>query len=67
MLSPFARSYTVWRFTSPCSGETRDVAKVSEVDDHRYAHEYQRILWRGMANNPKHALESVRNESRKPN
>lgn len=55
----YARSYTVWKFTSPMSGETKTVVRVSEVDDMRYDFAHQRVLWRGMANSPSHALECL--------
>jgi hypothetical protein len=43
------RQYTVWKFTSPSSGAVTIVAKPSEPGDLSVQHEYQEVLWQGMA------------------
>jgi hypothetical protein len=50
-----AGPYTVWEFRS-VDGRQRVVSvRKSCPDDMRYTHEYQRILWRGMAASPSDA------------
>jgi hypothetical protein len=48
--------FTVWRFSSPTSGETNLVVRRSEPDEQRYQHAYQLILWRGLARSKEHAF-----------
>ena len=51
--------FTVWDCESPSSGEKKRIVRVSEVDDHRHAHVYQRIVWQGEARNKMEALEAA--------
>jgi hypothetical protein len=53
------RFWTVWRFSSPLSGETKIVAKIAEPNDRLVQHEYQRVLWQGSAFNAAEALGHV--------
>lgn len=53
------RCYTVWRFLSPSSGEVAISAKVSHPGDTRYQHEYQRVLWVGMADSRDAAVRAA--------
>ena len=46
---PVCGMWTVWVLVSPSSGETRRVAKPLQIDDYRWTHEYQRIVWQGEA------------------
>ena len=39
--------YTVWHLTSPSTGEQRRVIRPAQIDDHRYEHAYQCIVYRG--------------------
>jgi len=56
MLTAIKRMWTVWRFQSPTSGETKIVARPYEPDDKLYQHEYQRVLWQGLAYDAQDAL-----------
>lgn len=47
--SDMRQPFTVWRFLSPSSGEVAIVARRSEPGDATSQHEYQRVLWQGMA------------------
>jgi hypothetical protein len=58
-LKEFGRMFTVWRFVCPENGHVVK-AKHSEIDDERYQHEYQTIIWQGMALSPDDALLRAR-------
>lgn len=47
--------FTVWRFESPITGDSNIVARNAEPNDRHLQHEYQRILWQGLANSKEHA------------
>jgi len=49
------RSFTIWRFTSPTTGDATTAAKPSEPRE--IEHEYQRVLGRLDAFGPKDAIE----------
>jgi len=49
------RLFTIWKFTSPSSGEEKVVARPTEPCEHQ--HEYQVVLTRVMANNQREALK----------
>jgi hypothetical protein len=56
MITAIKRKFTIWRFSSPTTGETKIVAKPLEIDDRLYDHQYQRVLWQGEAYSAQEAL-----------
>ena len=56
----FANSlYTLWRFTSPSTGESKRVWRTGHYTDPEYQHEYQRVLWHGYAENQREATRKA--------
>lgn len=52
--------YTVWLVSSPMTGERRLIVRLYQVDDLHYEHPFQRIMFRGPAQNRQDALNRAR-------
>lgn len=53
-------AFTVWKFTSPTSGESNVVVRSMEPNDLQVQHSYQIVLWRGLAESRAEALNNAK-------
>lgn len=55
-MNEFTAAYTVWRFRGVTTPDERVVVRRSEPGEERHVHEYQTILWKGVAQSKKEAF-----------
>ncbi len=49
------QAFTLWEFRSPSTPQIVRSMRYTDMMDREYQHEYQKVLWRGQAPNPKEA------------